>query len=103
MKKIALATLFCGVVLVSGCMSITRSEPAGHYMDNNVVTAKVKARLIEELGSDSRHISVNTHNGQVQLSGYVDSKAEAKQAAFLAGSTPGVLKVRNNLIVNKKP
>lgn len=69
------------------------------YIDNNVITAKVKAALIQDPQIKNNSISVNTYHGQVQLSGYVDSKAEVKRAARIAASIPGVMRVKNNLTV----
>lgn len=71
------------------------------YFDSNVTTARVKAALLQEPSLRNNNVNVNTYHGQVQLSGFVDSKAEVKRAGRIAASIPGVLKVKNNLVVKK--
>ena len=44
-------------------------------------------------------ISVQTYEGRVQLSGFVDSAAISEKAAKVASGASGVKTVQNNLVV----
>jgi osmotically-inducible protein OsmY len=85
-----------------GCAS-TRAAPAkestGEYVDNTVITTKVKAALLEEPGLKSFQIGVKTFKDTVQLSGFVDSHQAAALAERVAKGVAGVTSVRNDLIV----
>ncbi len=103
MKKMGhciIATLFLVLTACSSLPDFYGNNTGNHqYMDDRVVTAKVRAALIEDPQIKNNNVSVNTYQGQVQLSGYVDSKAERKHAARVAAEVPGVLKVKNNLVI----
>lgn len=107
MKKVFVVVSMIAFALVLSACSYTSEMFGGgsashdSYIDNNVITAKVKAALIQDPDIKNNNISVNTYHGQVQLSGYVDSKAEVKKAERIAASVPGVMKVKNQLIVKK--
>jgi len=44
-------------------------------------------------------ISVETHQGVVLLSGFVETEAQIKQAEAIAGAIEGVKSVKNSLVV----
>lgn len=69
------------------------------FLDDSTVTAKVKAELLKDDGMKSLAVKVQTHHGQVILSGFVDTAAQAKRAALIASGVRGVLSVKNSLIV----
>lgn len=69
------------------------------FLDDSSVTAKVKAELLKDEGMKSLVIKVQTHHGQVILSGFVDNEAQAQRAVEIATSVRGVLSVKNSLIV----
>jgi len=74
-------------------------ETAGEFIDDSVLTTKVKGALLGEPALKSFQISVKTYKDVVQLSGFVDS-AEARQlAGRVASGVHGVASVRNDLIV----
>jgi osmotically-inducible protein OsmY len=75
------------------------SETAGEFVDNSVITTKVKAAFLNEPRLKSFQISVKTYKDVVQLSGFVDSSQAAHLAGKLAGEVHGVASVRNDLIV----
>ncbi len=74
-------------------------EGAGAYLDDSVITTKVKALLAKDEALKAFEINVETHNGIVQLSGFVNSKATAEKAGRVAASVRGIKSVKNNLIV----
>jgi osmotically-inducible protein OsmY len=75
------------------------SETAGEYVDNTVITTKVKAAIFEEPSLKSLQINVKTYKDVVQLSGFVDSAQSARLAGRVAAAVHGVSAVRNDLIV----
>lgn len=72
---------------------------AGQYLSDSMVTAKVKAALVKDLQLKGFDISVETYEGTVQLSGFVDSKEQVTRAAAIAASVQGVAAVKNSLLV----
>ena len=82
------------------CASIARSaESAGEYVDDSVITTKVKTLLAEDDFLKSFQIGVETYKGTVQLSGFVNSQQAIDKAGQIARSVKGVASVKNNLIV----
>lgn len=75
------------------------SETPGQYLDDSVITTKVKAAIFEDPSLKSLEIEVETYKGIVQLSGFVDSAASVKKAGEVAGKVSGVVSVKNDLIV----
>ena len=68
-----MATL-AGVVLMAtalGCASTAKHEGTGEYVDDTVITSKVKAAIFNEPTLKSAEINVETFKGVVQLSGFV--------------------------------
>lgn len=74
---------------------------AGRVIDDAAITTKVKAILIRDDILRGFSISVKTFEGEVTLSGAVDTKENRKRAEKLTRSVSGVLKV-NNLIKLKE-
>ena len=72
---------------------------AGQYIDDSVITARVKAALIRDASVNSLSVSVETHKGIVLLSGFVDSETQARRAAEIAAAVEGVINVKSNLTV----
>jgi len=82
-----------------GCASTRTHESAGEYVDDSVITTKVKAAILEDPGLKYHQISVKTFKGIVQLSGFVDSAQAVRRAGDVASGIRGVSSVRNDLIV----
>ncbi len=102
MKKIRTAFPLMIALLLSlmvGCASTSRQESAGEYIDDSVITAKVKAAVFDDPTLKSAEINVETFKGEVQLSGFVGSQADINRAASLARSVKGVTSVKNNMHV----
>jgi osmotically-inducible protein OsmY len=79
--------------------SIAKSESTGEFVDDSVITTKVKSLLAEDDFLKSFQISVETHKGTVQLSGFVNSQNAVNKAGQIARGVKGVTSVKNNLIV----
>lgn len=96
-----LSVVFLAVSLgsVVGCASTTQKEGTGEYIDDSVITAKVKAEIFNEPTLKSAEINVETFKGVVQLSGFVGSQADINKAAEIARSVKGVTSVKNDMRV----
>ena len=82
--------------------SMADRQKAGEYVDDSTLTAKVKSALLAKKGVPSAEISVETYHGVVQLSGFVDSAEQVRQAGRTAAGVGGVKEVKNNLNVKPK-
>ena len=80
-------------------VSIYQRANAAQYANDGAITTKVKAALLKGEGIPSTAISVETYQGKVQLSGFVETKAQVTQAGTLAKGVSGVKSVQNNLQV----
>jgi len=79
--------------------STSKAESPGEYIDDAVITAKVKSAILEEPSLKSAEINVETFKGIVQLSGFVRSRADINKAAELAKGAKGVKSVKNDMIL----
>jgi len=77
---------------------VTR-ESAGELIDDSVITTKVKALLAKDDLLRSFQISVETYQGTVQLSGFVNSQKAVDKAGSITKSVKGVKSIKNDLIV----
>lgn len=94
-----LSALFLSLMLLTavGCASTSKSEGTGEYVDDVVITSKVKAAILGESTLKSAEINVETYKGTVQLSGFVSSQAAASKAVDLARAVKGVGSVKNDM------
>lgn len=79
-----------------------KAEDAAEYVDDAVITTKVKAVIFEDDNLSSMNINVETSNGIVQLSGFVESEADIDTAENLAATVKGVKDIENNLQVREE-
>jgi osmotically-inducible protein OsmY len=87
------------IATFAACASTRTQESTGEYVDDSVITTKVKSLLAEDDFIKSFQISVETYKGTVQLSGFVNSRKAVDKAGEIARSVQGVKSVKNNLIV----
>ena len=97
MFKFLICTWLITVFL--GCAATQNRESTGQYIDDSVITTKVKAAILDEPSLKVFQINVQTYQGVVQLSGFVDSALNVKKAGEVAGSVAGVKEVKNDLVV----
>ena len=102
LRSIGLVLLVLFSMTLTGCSSATKRESTGEYIDSAAITAKVKAALIREKDVHSINIQVSTYKNIVQLSGFVRSEKEKRQAKIVAENVVGVVEVKNDLIVRPK-
>ena len=93
------SAFFFAVLLVSmlGCASTSTREGTGEYVDDTVITTKVKAAILNEPSLKVAQINVETFKGVVQLSGFVRSQADISRAVEVARGVGGVKSVRNDM------
>jgi osmotically-inducible protein OsmY len=95
--------MLLGAVMGSAACAPTRTQQApGEYVDDSVLTTKVKAALVDDPITKARQISVETYRGTVQLSGFVDNKEERATATKVARSVQGVTEVKNDLEIKQR-
>jgi len=87
------------VASLVACASTSKQEGAGEYVDDSVITTKVKSQLAADDFLKSFQIGVETYKGIVQLSGFVGSQMAVNKAGEIARGVQGVKSVKNNLIV----
>lgn len=92
-----------GIIIVfsSGCSSTRTSESTGQYVDSAAITTKVKAKLLNKLGSEGLSIKVKSYKDEVQLSGFVNDQEVKDSATRIALSVDGARLVKNDIIVKK--
>lgn len=103
MKKLhrVLQFLVCIGMLAAflGCAATQKHESTGQYVDDSVITTKVKAAIFNETTLKTLQINVKTFKAVVQLSGFVDSTQSVTIAGEVAGRVDGVVFVKNDLAV----
>jgi osmotically-inducible protein OsmY len=82
-----------------GCASTDTQESFGEYVDDTVITTKVKAALFNEPTLSGFEVNVETFKGRVQLSGFVSSQADINRAVEIARGVEGVTEVKNDMRV----
>jgi len=101
MKQISkyLSAVFLAVLLVTtvGCASTAKQEGTGEYVDDAVITTKVKAAIFNDDTLKTFEINVETFKGVVQLSGFVSSQASINKAVQVARQVKGVVSVKNSM------
>jgi osmotically-inducible protein OsmY len=93
--------LAAALVITPGCATTEKSQTAGEYVDDSVISSKINALLLNEPGLTAREINVDTHDGVVQLSGFVSRRIESEKAASIARSVRGVKSVINDIRLKK--
>lgn len=92
----------CAILMVAAlaaCAPTSKSEGTGEYVDDSVITAKVKTAFAEDPQVKATQVKVETFKGTVQLSGFVDSRAQAERAVRLARQVKGVQAVKDDTVV----
>ncbi len=80
-----------------GCAGTATTAGTGEYIDDTVVTSKVKAAIFNEPSLKSAEINVETFKGTVQLSGFVNSRPDIAKAVEVTRGVAGVTAVKNDM------
>ena len=101
-KRHIVITCLLVLMLTAGftaCASTSKQSSVGEYVDDSVITTKVKSLLAADDFLKSFNVGVETYKGTVQLSGFVGTQEAIDKAVQIAGSVKGVGSVKNSLIV----
>ncbi|WP_150299708.1 BON domain-containing protein [Pseudomonas profundi] len=85
------------LVVMGGCTVASGQKSAGEFVDDSLVSTQVKTALIKDDTVRASEINVETYKGEVQLTGYVSSRAAANRAVELARGIKGVTAVRDDM------
>ena len=102
-----ISTIVPAVMLATllGCASTSTREGTGEYIDDTVITTKVKAAVFNEPSLKSSEINVETFKGTVQLSGFVNSEADIAKGVSITRTIKtikGVTAIKNDMRVKNK-
>ena len=95
----SISAIFLAIALATtlGCAPTATKEGTGEYVDDTVITTKVKAAIFNEATLKSAEINVETFKGTVQLSGFVKYQADIAKAGEVARGVNGVKSVKNDM------
>lgn len=101
MKSTAASLALAGLLAftAAGCAVTREQSTVGQYVDDTTITTRVKAKFAEDSVVSAMAISVETLKGTVQLSGFAKSDAERERAEALARHTPGVMTIKNDIVI----
>lgn len=91
-----------GVTNINNKLSIKDGvATVGNKLDDSVITTEVKAALLADANIKSLDITVATHKGEVQLSGFVNNQGQIDRALEIAHGVSGVTQVTNQMSIKK--
>jgi osmotically-inducible protein OsmY len=96
-KRIPMFLLAALMVVMAGCAGTRTQEGTGEYVDDALITTKVKTAIFNEASLKVAEINVETFKGTVQLSGFVKDQADVYKAAQIARGVGGVTTVKNDI------
>ena len=100
MKQAKWISVFIATVMMSvivGCASSPNKESTGQYIDDSVITTKVKAAIVQDPELKVFEINVETYKGRVQLSGFVGTEERIAKALEITRTVEGVRSVKNDM------
>jgi len=100
-KALFPVVLFVSMALIFGAALTTfAGRTAGVAIDDATITTKVKFELADDVKfSTLKTVQVDTHRGDVTLTGRVHTSEEKLHAGVVADRVDGVVKVHNMLSV----
>ena len=91
----------CMIFALAGCAGTDNRASTGQYLDDTMITAKVKGALVADPELKATEIQVDTFRGTVQLSGFVAAPEHVQKAERLVRDMPGVKAVKNDITVKR--
>ena len=83
------------------CAPTAKREGTGEYIDDTLITGKVKAALVADPQLKATEINVETFKGIVQLSGFVAAAEDIPRATDLVRRIDGVKSVKNDIALKR--
>ena len=96
--RFSMIALILSVALL-GCAGSATKESTGEYVDDSVITTKVKAALLDDPLVSALAVNVETFKGVTQLSGFANSYTQRDRAERIARSVEGVVSVKNDIVI----
>ena len=99
--KNLISAAFVATVAITavGCSSTTQQASTGEYIDDAMITTKVKTAFAADPTVKATEVNVETYKGDVQLSGFVAEPRDAQRAVEIARGVQGVTSVKNDIRV----
>ena len=85
------------LLFMVACAADPGQSSTGEYIDDSVITTRVKAAIFNDSTLKASEINVETFKGEVQLSGFINSKEDMNKAVELTRSVKGVESVKNDM------
>lgn len=101
--KSGIAAVLMLLATLAACGGSPTKESAGEFIDDSIITTKVKTAFVQSQEVKASNIVVATFKGDVQLSGFADSPAEIERASQIAAEVSGVKSVRNDIRLKTAP
>ncbi|BDT58427.1 BON domain-containing protein [Massilia varians] len=99
-QRLVTAAFTAAVAITAvGCTSNPTAKTAGEYVDDAMITTKVKAAFAADPTVKATEVNVETYKGDVQLSGFVAEPGDAQRAVEIARGVKGVTSVKNDIRV----
>ena len=96
-KHIPILLISAVLFVIAACAATEKREGTGEYVDDSVITTKIKAAILNTPTLKVAEINVETFKGIVQLSGFVISREAANQAIEIARGIGGVKSVKDDM------
>ena len=98
-----LSSVLSGLLIASlvACAPTAKREGTGEYIDDTLITGKVKAALVADPQLKATEINVETFKGIVQLSGFVAAAEDIPRATELVRRVDGVKSVKNDIAIKR--
>ncbi|MCQ4143135.1 MULTISPECIES: BON domain-containing protein [Vogesella] len=98
-KYLSAFFVVASLMSVAACSATREHQSTGQYMDDSVITGRVKTAIFNDPVLKVTEINVETYMGRVQLSGFVRSDADADRAVQLTRGISGVKSVKDDMQV----
>ena len=93
--------VLCLIVIIGmlGCAGSRTQTSTGEYIDDRAISTKAKTALLADEEVSGFQVEVETFKGVVQLSGFVNTEAQAQKAERIVRAVDGVQEVKNDIVV----
>jgi hyperosmotically inducible protein len=92
-----------GVAAVDNNLQVVSSgRSSGEFVDDNVLTAKIKAPLAEDPRVAAHEVNIDVRSGVVLLAGFVDNDRQKERAGEVASKIAGVERVDNPIAIKRR-
>ena len=97
LRGFGLVVLAIALASAVGCGATATRQGTGEYVDDSVITTKVKSAIFNDSDLKVNEINVETYKGVVQLSGFVRSQSNIDKAVQVARGVVGVVSVKDDM------